>query len=401
MSNHIHNTMALALNNFQRKQMRNVGLVIIVAIFTFVLFSASLLIRNIQNGLTITAKRMGADLMIVPEGYEADFEGVLLKSEPSTFYLHSDVEATVNSIEGVERCSSQLFLESLDADCCSVPVQMIAFDIDKDITITPWLEESYQGDLKPGEIIIGYLVEAVVNDKLIFYGQEFTVVARMAETGTGLDASIYMTRETAYNMCGHSAAVDAQEMDGAATLSSCVMVQAAPDVDLQELAEHISASIDGIDIIVTENLIGSMTEQLDTMARILYIVIVLLWVVAVIVLLTIFNVMINERRGEFGLYRALGFSRKKLKRLILCEGLIISVAGAAIGIILGSLIIFPFRDLIASSLKLPYLNSSIGTIVTYIALGFFVSVITVLAVCFFDAKKIGKSETFLLMRERL
>ena len=111
--------------------------------------------------------------------------------------------------------------------------------------------------------------------------------------------------------------------------------------------------------------------------------------------------MIHERRGEFGLYRALGFSRKMLQELISCESVLISAVGALAGIAVGSLIVFPFQNLISSSLKLPYLNSSMGTVFEFIALSLVVSVVTVLAVGVIESKKIGKSETFLLMRERI
>lgn len=401
MGKRIHNMLALALKNSQRKQLRSISLILIVAIFTFALFSVSLLVTNLQNGLTITAKRFGADLMIVPEGYESDFEGVLLKSEPSTFYFSGDIETQVANIPGVAQCSSQLFLESLNAECCSVPVQMIAFDMDKDFTITPWLEESFSGELGLSEIIIGSLVEAQVNDTLIFYGQSFTVVGVMSETGTGLDSSIYMTRETAYEMCREAAGIALQDMNDTVGRISCVMVKAADGEELQQLAERITSTVDGTEVIVTESLIGSLTGHLNNIAKILYIIIVLLWVVAVIVLLVIFNSMIHERRGEFGLYRALGFSRKMLQELISCESVLISAVGALAGIAVGSLIVFPFQNLISSSLKLPYLNSSMGTVFEFIALSLVVSVVTVLAVGVIESKKIGKSETFLLMRERI
>lgn len=394
-------TIELAVKNIQRKQIRTICLITVVAIFVLALFSASLLIRNIQNGLTVTADRMGADLMLVPKGYEAEFEGVLLKSEPSSFTMDGSIEKIVEKIAGVEQCSSQLFLESLDASCCSVPVQMIAFDQEKDITISPWLENRYSKALKRGEIFVGSLVEAVAGDTLLFYGQEFTVVARMEETGTGLDASIFMTRDTAYEMCRESAGIAAQDIHDADQHISCVMVNAAADTDLQALRRMILNAVDTVDVVMTENMIGAMTQQLHAMSGILYLVILLLWLAAVVVLLAIFNAMMQERRGEFGLYRVLGFSKRKLKNIMLCESLIISVVGAALGIFLSSLLIFPFRDLIAASLHLPYLSSGAGTIVLYIVLSLVVSVVTVMVTCLLNAKRIGDTETFLLMRERI
>lgn len=396
MGDRIAFTLRLALKNLRRKRVRSMCLLILVAVLSFVLFGASLLITSLQNGLRVTAERMGADLMLVPEGYEAEFTGVLLKSEPSSFYLPADVERKAAQLPGVQQACSQLYLQSLDADCCSVPVQLIAFDLERDFTVNPWLEERYRQELGQGEVLVGSLIEAVAGDTLIFYGQSFRVAARLSETGTGLDASVFMSRPTAEALSHANAALpDLTE------LSSCVMLRAERGADLQALAGSLKQEIDDVDVLVTEELLGSLNEQLQLLARILYLLIGLLWVVSVLVLLLIFNLTIHERRGEFGLYRALGYSRGQLKSLVLCEGGLISVAGSAAGIAVGALILFPFQELIASALKLPYLNTGAGSIFGFFALSAALSILTVLAVCWIDARKLGKTETFLLMREEL
>lgn len=38
------------------------------------------------------SKRLGADLMIIPYGYEKQLQSALLRGEPSTFYLDQQLE---------------------------------------------------------------------------------------------------------------------------------------------------------------------------------------------------------------------------------------------------------------------------------------------------------------------
>ena len=396
-----HGLAPLAWANVCRRQGRSIGLAIILAIFSFVLFSASVLITNIQTGIDTAAARMGADLMVVPEGYESEFEGLLLRSEPSSFYLDVQTEQRIAALPGVRRASSQLFLESLDAACCTVPVQLIAFDPAGDITISPWIAESYGKQLELGEVIIGSLILAEPGDSVVFYGETFRVAAKMAETGTGLDSSVFMTRQTADQMCRDSAVAAAQDISALSDRSSCVMVEAESGQDLQTLAAEILQATDHTDVIVTDSLLRSLSGELQMLARILYIVVIMLWMVAAAVLAVIFNVTINERRAEFGLYRALGLSRRKLRRLLLLEGGILSLLGSAAGIFAGAIIIFPFKTLIASALSLPYLSAGAGSIALFIVLSLAISMATVLGVCALEARKLGNSETFLLMRDRL
>ena len=57
--------------------------------------------------------RLGADLMVVPEGYETQVKDVLLLGEPNYFYMERSAEDIVRNIDGVEKVSAQFYLTSL------------------------------------------------------------------------------------------------------------------------------------------------------------------------------------------------------------------------------------------------------------------------------------------------
>jgi hypothetical protein len=83
--------------------------------------------------------RFGADMMVVPRGSDASAEGLLLRSEPSEFYLNEDLTEEIAGMDGVKVASPQLFIQSLDAACCTVPVQLIGYEPETDFNIQPWI----------------------------------------------------------------------------------------------------------------------------------------------------------------------------------------------------------------------------------------------------------------------
>lgn len=101
------------------------------------------------------SNRLGADIIIVPEGYKANIESVLLKGEPSEFYLPNDTLEKIKKIEGIESATPQLYVATLSASCCSYPVQIIGIDYDSDFLIKPWLQKTLKRELKDGEVIVG------------------------------------------------------------------------------------------------------------------------------------------------------------------------------------------------------------------------------------------------------
>ena len=118
MSNRPLTTGQLAIANLKRKPLRTTGLIIIVALVAFVVFGGGILSVSLKNGLESMKARLGADLLVVPVGYDEDVEGILLKGEPAYFYLDKSVEQQLKNVEGVKSVSSQFYLTSLNQDCC-------------------------------------------------------------------------------------------------------------------------------------------------------------------------------------------------------------------------------------------------------------------------------------------
>ena len=193
MNNKPLTTGRLAISNLRRKPLRTAGLITIVALVAFVLFAGGILSTSMRNGLESMRARLGADLMVVPLGYDEGVEGIILKGEPTYFYFDKYVEQDLEKVEGVKSVSAQFFLTSLNQDCCSIPVQFIGFDPETDFSIQPWISEVYSEEVKDGELIIGSDIKADENNKLKFFGEEYSVAAKLEKTGTGLDQPYMQT----------------------------------------------------------------------------------------------------------------------------------------------------------------------------------------------------------------
>lgn len=61
-------TLRLALANLAQKPFRTLSLSLVVAIFTFMLYAGSMVSANLESGIQSLSARMGADLLVVPQG---------------------------------------------------------------------------------------------------------------------------------------------------------------------------------------------------------------------------------------------------------------------------------------------------------------------------------------------
>jgi putative ABC transport system permease protein len=85
------------------------------------LLSGTVVSTSLRKGMKNMQQRLGADIMLVPKGSKEKAENMLLEGSRSTFYFDDSVYEKVESINGISQVTSQCFLKSLSADCCSGP----------------------------------------------------------------------------------------------------------------------------------------------------------------------------------------------------------------------------------------------------------------------------------------
>lgn len=391
-------TFVLALKNLGKHSFRTKCLIVIVAFFAFTVFCGALLSQSINLGVNYMSGRMGADIMVVPRGCAPALEDTLLRSKSNTFYFNEDLTQAIDKMQGVERVSPQLYTASLNAACCTVPIQMIAFDPGTDFTIRSWMTNINSSELGFNEVVTGSLIKTNIGEQIWLFGQPLTVAATLNDTGMGFDSSIFMTMQTAQNIIENSKETAVQPAGNGKDLISALFIKLNDGSDASAVAKSIINQYPQTDAVISQVMMKNVSSQLNQISGLIYAIQGLIWIVSIFILAVVFTVTANERRREFGLYLALGAARKKILKLIMTENLIISVSGAFFGILAGCLLMFEFLMLIATSLGLPYLKPAITTTAALIFTSLLIAVITGMAAGIYSAVRIGKSEMYLTIK---
>ena len=342
----------LAVRNICRKPFRSFALASLVAVSAAVLFAGFLLSESLRAGIAGMQDRIGADLMIVPEGCTQSFEGVLLSGEPSYFYMDKSVEDTVRQLEGVREVTGQFYLTSLSESCCDFPVQIIGFDPDSDFLIRPWVRQ-YATDGRP--FFAGSNVN-VKDGSVSFFSKKHSVGAKLSKSGTGMDNSVFTDLSGVREIFD-----DAKEKgfcflsDGdMATKTSTVYVRLKDGVKADTAALRIRQAVSGVQVIQQGKFLRTFADKMNSIVFILWLLAALFLMLTVIALALTFSLTMFERKREFSILRVLGASRPQLASVILGEASLLGAAGAACGVFLSALALLPFSVLIAQKLDMPF-----------------------------------------------
>jgi putative ABC transport system permease protein len=230
---------------------------------------------------------------------------------------------------------------------------------------------------------------------------ECKAVGKLERTGTGLDTAVYTTNETVKRL------IRASAEQGIAVLSkqspedvvSSVYIKAADGADIDELASKINTDIDGVQAVRTRSMMTETADKLSVISESAAALTAAVWVLAAVIMLTVFYITANERKREFAVLRTIGFSRKKLSVLVLTEALITAGAGSAAGVMLTALGVFPFIKVIEHKTALPLLMPNIAAVVCSGAAVIVTVLLTGTAAAAFSAHRLSHIDTGKILRE--
>ena len=358
-------TAHLPIKNLLRRPGRTAALVLLTALLAASVFGGSVVVSSLRSGLNSLEARLGADIIVMPAEAESkvSFKNMLLQGTTGAFYMDASVLEAVREAQGVEIAAPQTFLASLKADCCAVKVQIIGIDPDADFTVKPWIDESLSRELGNMEVAVGCNVTAGVGEALKIYDQHTHVVAKLAETGTGLDTAVYCNMETMKELLTAAEAKGvSHRITSGADVISAVYVKVKDGSDVAGVNNWLNGHIRKVTAVRARSMFTDVSDSLSGISRAAWALIGAVWALALVILLVAFAMMIHERRREFAVLRLLGMSRRGLRGVILMETALCGVAGALIGIVIAALGVFPFTMLIETKLGLPYLTPAAGTI---------------------------------------
>ncbi len=383
---------SLALQNLARRTFRTYALLLAIAIVSGAIFSTSTLMWGVNSSLKKGLSKFGADLLVVPKGSMISMKSALLTGEPSLFYMDGGIMEKIASLKGVKAVSPQLFLTSVEGNCCVMGnAFIIGFNPKTDFTVLPWLEEKMERPFQIDDVIVGAANSYTVGDKIFFYGQDLNVYGKLGRTGVGLyDNAIFLNIERAYSM-----AEESHKIPGVAPLKlvrghvSAILVQTEVGAKIPFISFTISKDPD-VKVITAGNIITSVRQNLVTLFGSTLVLSFVLILANALMISAIFSTIVNERKRELGILRALGARKTSIFKLIVYEAALLTSIGGALGVFLGIIIMRVYQRTIIFNLKalnMPYLWPPASSIVLLAGIAIAAAVIVGIAGAFYPAVK--------------
>jgi putative ABC transport system permease protein len=156
--------------------------------------------------------------------------------------------------------------------------------------------------------------------------------------GTELDLRVGGIYETNEMLGGYLLSLDTAKDGGTIPVDSFVFVNLAEGANAGDVHQRLQDGLSdnpAVEVQTKDEYSDALRQQVNQLLFIIYALLALAVVIAVLGIINTLALSVTERTREIGLMRAIGMSRRQLRRMIRLESVVMSFFGAVLGLVVG------------------------------------------------------------------
>ncbi len=324
------NLKVITLRNLMRRKGKAAfviaGLVIGVSTVVGIISFVDAMTRDINDKL----EKYGANILIVPktENLALTYGGLSLGGV--SFEMEEIREAELTQVGSIKNARNIAALGPLVLGVIEVRdrrVLMAGVDFEASEILKPWWK--VQGTFPEHDgVLLGAEAARVLNlktgDRVNIRGQQFHVSGVLQPTGSQDDQLVFSRLLTAQSIFNKNGSVSMAEV--AALCKDC---------PIEDMVSQISGALPGAKVMAIQQVVKGRMQTLAQFKSFSYgISGVILLIGAMVVLVTMMG-SVRERTDEIGIFRAIGFRKQHILKIVFLEAAIVSGLAGIIGYFVG------------------------------------------------------------------
>jgi putative ABC transport system permease protein len=321
----------ISINNLRRRKAKmaflTVGLMVGIATVVTLVTITSSMSRDIERKMD----EFGANILITPQsnGLSMNYGGISLggvtfdqreiKEEDlakvTTIKNHKNISAIAPKVLGGTKIAGH-------------DVLLVGVRFDSELRMKQWWKIFGEAPKNEHELLLGSDAAKVLNvmpgDPLEIKGKAFKVSGVLDQTGSQDDALVFVQLNQAQKLLGKEGKITLAEV--AALCSGC---------PIGDMVVQIAEIIPDAKVSAIQQVVEGRLKTLDQFRRFSYAMsAVVVFIGALIVFVTMMG-SVNERTTEIGVFRAIGFRKSHIIRIILLEAALVSLLAGVLGYAVG------------------------------------------------------------------
>lgn len=321
----------ISINNLKRRKAKMAFLTIGLMVGIATIVTLVTLTRSMSSDIERKMDEFGANILITPQsnGLSMNYGGISLGgvtfdqreireedlAKIKTITNHKNISAISPKVLGGIRVSNH-------------GVLLVGVNFESELKMKQWWKVFGDEPKAENDLLLGSDASKVLNvapgDNLTIKGETFKVAGVLDQTGSQDDALVFGSLKKAQKLLGKEGKISMVEV--AALCSGC---------PIGDMVTQIAEKIPDAKVSAIQQVVEGRLKALDQFKRFSYAMAgVVVFIGSLIVFVTMMG-SVNERTVEIGVFRAIGFRKSHIMRIILLEAALVSLLAGFLGYAVG------------------------------------------------------------------
>ena len=324
----LHN---ISINNLKRRKAKMAFLTIGLMVGIATIVTLITLTRSMSSDIERKMDEFGANILITPQsnGLSMNYGGISLGGV--TFDQREILEedlARIKMIPNSKNISAVAPKVLGGIKAGGRDVLLVGVDFDSELKMKQWWQIFGDAPKNENELLLGSDASKVLNvssgDSITIGNETFTVAGVLDQTGSQDDSLVFASLKKAQKLLGKEGKITLAEV--AALCSGC---------PIGDMVTQIAEKLPDAKVSAIQQVVEGRLKTLDQFKRFSYAMAgVVVFIGSLIVFVTMMG-SVNERTTEIGVFRAIGFRKSHIMRIILLEAALVSLLAGVLGYVVG------------------------------------------------------------------
>jgi putative ABC transport system permease protein len=322
---------SIAFNNLRRRTMKMAFLTLGLAVGIATIVTLITLTRSMSHDIERKMEEFGANILITPQSTELAMNYAGLSLGAVTFDQREIREADLTRIKTIRNHQNIAAVSPKVLGGVTIgtkPVLVVGVHFADELKMKQWWKIFGNEPKTASDILLGSEAAKTFNvmpgDSLTIKGTSFTVAGILEQTGSQDDSLLFMALPTAQQILNKQGVITLAEV--AALCSGC---------PIGDMVTQIAEVLPEAKVSAIQQVVATRLHALDQFKRFsLAMAAVVTFIGSLIVFITMMG-SVAERTTEIGVFRAIGFRKAHIMRIILLEAAVVSLVAGVIGYLLG------------------------------------------------------------------
>jgi putative ABC transport system permease protein len=322
---------SISINNLRRRKAKMAFLTIGLTVGIATIVTLMTLTRSMSADIEHKMDEFGANILVTPQsnGLAMNYGGISLGGVSfDQREIREEDLAKLKNIANHQNISAVSPKVLGGIKIKSHDVLLVGVNFESELKMKQWWKVFGNEPKSDHDLLLGSDASKVLNvspgDSLEIKGETFKVSGVLDQTGSQDDALVFVSLTKAQKLLGKVGKISMAEV--AALCSGC---------PIGDMVTQIAEKMPDAKVSAIQQVVEGRLKALDQFKRFSYVMAgVVVFIGSLIVFVTMMG-SVNERTVEIGVFRAIGFRKSHIMRIILLEAAIVSLLAGFLGYAVG------------------------------------------------------------------